>query len=803
MNRFFRFLPDLLLRGRLLVLAALFAATGYLGSRIPDIETNFATERMFHVEDSRRLDYERAAGIFGKDDNLLLILLEVPEPAADDSEAPRDIFDQRVIDEIARLGAAIGEIDGVTRVIDVADAVEMYGTDGGFRVGRLIEEVPEDPEALAALKRRVLTHRLHARRLVSEDGRLAAMLVEIDAERFPLDQDRYAVVVDVQRLLGMDTGAIAASVYPKDREPPEAIPPSPLLRASMTGIPALRYAYLDLIESDQKRFLPFVVGMMLLVSAFLFRSLQGVVLPFAMVTVSLTWAMGWFPILGKPIDLISTILPTLLVVYGVADSIHLIGRYHELYAETGDKIGSLKRTIHDLGVACFLTSLTTAVGFGSLYISKMQIIRDFGLLAAVGVMGAYVVTIFLLPIALYYWKPPARLARRKAEDGLAHRMLAALADFDIRHAKAILFASVAILAVSIYGVTKAEVVTRILEDIDPGHPAAGATRVADARLGGILPLTILFEGPPEAFKEPENLRRVADVQAFMKSLPETGTASSIADMVGLMNEAVAPEGAEGFRIPDLRATVAEFLFLFSLSGDERDILRFANEDFSAARIVATAADVGSIRLLAWKQKVIDHLAEMDLGTLRATVTGDSLVASGAMTRLVNDMISSFLSAFVIIFFILAIEFRSIPLGALSMLPNILPTLLVMGLLGLLHEPIRASTAVIFAIAIGIAVDDTIHYFVRFAKEMHVDHDHEASARRAMVSSGRAILFTTLLLTLGMGVLSFSDFVATRNFGILTGVTLATALVADLVVAPALLVVFRPRIPKSLEEEVGE
>ncbi|MBZ0254048.1 MAG: MMPL family transporter, partial [Candidatus Methylomirabilis sp.] len=185
------------------------------------------------------------------------------------------------------------------------------------------------------------------------------------------------------------------------------------------------------------------------------------------------------------------------------------------------------------------------------------------------------------------------------------------------------------------------------------------------------------------------------------------------------------------------------------------------------------------------------------------VTGDSLVASGAMTRLVNDMISSFLSAFVIIFFILAIEFRSIPLGALSMLPNILPTLLVMGLLGFLHEPIRASTAVIFAIAIGIAVDDTIHYFVRFAKEMHVDHDHEAAARRAMVSSGRAILFTTLLLTLGMGVLSFSDFVATRNFGILTGVTLVTALVADLVVAPALLVVFRPRIPKSLEEEVGE
>ncbi|MBZ0253710.1 MAG: MMPL family transporter, partial [Candidatus Methylomirabilis sp.] len=564
MNRFFRFLPDFLIRGRLLVLAALFAATGYLGSRIPDIETNFATERMFHVEDSRRLDYERAAGIFGKDDNLLLILLEVPEPAAGDAEAPRDIFDRRVIDEIGRLGEAIGEIDGVTRVIDVADAVEMYETEGGFRVGRLIEEVPEDPAALAALKRRVLAHRLHARRLVSEDGRLAAMLVEIDAERFPLDQDRYAVVVDVQRLLGMDTGSIAESVYPKDREPPEAIPPSPLLRATMTGIPALRYAYLDLIESDQKRFLPFVVGMMLLVSAFLFRGLQGVLLPFAMVTVSLTWAMGWFPILGKPIDLISTILPTLLVVYGVADSIHLIGRYHELYAETGDKIGSLKRTIRDLGVACFLTSLTTAVGFGSLYISKMQIIRDFGLLAAVGVMGAYVVTIFLLPIALYYWRAPKRVAQRKAADGLSHRLLAALADFDIRHAKPILLVSAAILAVSIYGVTKAEVVTRILEDIDPRHPTAHATRVADARLGGILPLTILFEGPPEAFKEPENLRRVAEVEAFMKSLPETGTASSIADMVGLMNEAVAPEGAEGFRIPDLRGTVAEFLFLFSL-----------------------------------------------------------------------------------------------------------------------------------------------------------------------------------------------------------------------------------------------
>ncbi|MCA9772927.1 MAG: MMPL family transporter, partial [Myxococcales bacterium] len=700
MSRFFRWLPDVLLGYPKTVLALLFVVTASLGSLLPRITTDFTFERIFSAHDDEVAIWNRSNERFGKDDNAILILLEVR-----DGGGARDAFDPKVVAEVRRISEALGRLDGISRVVSLTEAVELYPNAEGFRVGKLLEEIPEDAAARAAMRERILHHRLYGGRLVTPDARLTAIVAEIDSVAYPFDPDRVPIVLDVRRILGMDEGFLARAV-PAERERPAVAAQAPELDYYLSGIPALRLAYNELTRHDQATFGPIVMILMALVLAYLFRNVQGVVLPLLTVGLSLVWALSMYVVLGINLDLINTILPTLLIVIGVSDAIHIVARYFELYAETGDKVASIKRTVHDMGLACFLTSLTSAVGFGSLYTAEIFVIRDLGVLAAAGLMCAYVVTIVFLPIALYYWRAPSQSMRRRMLEGPMSRFLDGLAEFAIRRARPIFAVSMAVFALSIWGATRVEVVTRILEDIDPNHPAAQATRLADRELGGILPLEVLLEAEPGTFKQPENLERVAAIERFVREQAEPGPTTSIADMVSLMNEAVAPEGAEGFRIPVKAETVAEYLFLFSLSGDEEELWRLVSADFASARVTTTVKDIGSVRIADLRGRIEGFLAKMDLGEIRAYVNGSSVMASNSLMRLVYDMLRSFLSAFVLIFVIMSLELRSVKLGALSMIPNTVPLLFTMGALGFAHEPVRASTAIIFAISLGIAVDDT-------------------------------------------------------------------------------------------------
>ncbi|MCA9771659.1 MAG: MMPL family transporter, partial [Myxococcales bacterium] len=701
MKRFYHWLPGFLIERRVAVLVAMALLTAFFATRLPHLEFDFTYERLLRGEDKDVTTWNRVEEIFGRDDNLALLLIEAPEG--------KDVFDPAVLAEIDRIVRDLDRVEGVTRVVALTNAMDIYPETEGFRVGKLAERLAEargDPNAFAAERARILDHRLYNRRLVSPDGRVTAILVEIDTETYPDDPSRAPIVHDLHRVVGDQDDWMARTRYPEGRARPERAAKVPGVRYHLTGAPVMNYTYFALTVHDQTIYTPFVFGIMLVLLAALFRSALGVVLPSMVILVALTWGMALMVLLGVAFDPITNVFPLILIVIGVSDSIHIVARYYEVYARTDDKIAAIKQTIHDMGLACLLTSVTSAVGFASLATSKINTIKEFGVVTAVGLLAAYVVTITLLPLGFFHWARPNLSRRRRVLDGPVTRLLEFLGELAIRRAWVILAIGAVVTAVAVYGTSRVVAVTKLLEDIDPAHPAAIATRAADAALSGVLPVDIVLDGPSEVFKEPENLRRLAALEAAVARMPDAGPTTSVADLIGMMNEAVAPAGAEGFRIPDLRGTVAEYLFLFSLSGDEREIERLVSTDFATARITTMVRDIGSTRLVALRHRIEAAAQEMDMGPLRVVVTGTTVIAFKAFSRLVTDMLSSFVLAFGIIFVIMALELRSVKLGALSMVPNVFPLLVTLGLLGLLDHPLRSSTAIIFAISLGIAVDDT-------------------------------------------------------------------------------------------------
>ncbi|MCA9773070.1 MAG: RND family transporter [Myxococcales bacterium] len=775
------------------VVVALAVLTAAFAARLTDLRVDFSHERLFSAQDPERAAYARKSDIFGPDDNVLVVILEVTDPS-------RDVFQPAVLAEVARIAEALERVEGITRVVSLVDAPELYPNDGGFDVRPLVDALPADPAALASLRARVVNHPAYGGLIVSRDGRMTAILAEIDADAYPMDRDRIPILLDARRVIGASDGDERAV-------PPTRVRPARGARIDgiayhLTGVPAVRFAYEELILRDQALMVPIVLAIIAAILAFVFRESLGVVLPLITVGVSVLWAMGALVALGGVVDLLTNVLPILLLVVGVADSIHIVSRYLELFHETGNKALAIRRTMGEMGMACLLTSATTAIGFASLYTSGMRIIREFGAFSALGVMLAFVVTMLVLPLAFSLWRAPAFAGAAPALEDRWHRGMSRLAAFDRRHATAIVLAASFVAGLGAWGLTRARADIRILEDIDPTHPAAVATRLADRNLGGVLPVEILVEGPDGAFKDPANLKRLGAIESFLDAQPETGRTQSLAGLIERVNEAVAPEGNPGREIPGDPRTVAEYLLLLSLTDAQGEVERLATADFSKARIATTTRDVGSAQLLAMRDRVRRYIDRSDMGLLRATVTGSNIMAANAMVTLVGDMMKSFALAFFFILVIMTLELRSLRWGLIAMVPNVLPALLTVGFLGFIGEPIRTSTALIFAISLGIAVDDTIHFLVRYARELADGHDHEAALGRTLVSTGRAIFVTTVVLVAGFGALLFSNFVATRSFGMLCGLTLTTALAVASVVLPAILTIVRPSLPAALRATAG-
>ncbi|MEM7217429.1 MAG: MMPL family transporter [Pseudomonadota bacterium] len=754
-------LTDRLIRTRVACLTAVAAITLLALSQFPKLVIDNSNEAFFVDGDPTQEQLDAFRDTFGNDD-FAFVLLEL-----EDAFAPQAIA--RVGELAERLEL---EVPHVLEMTWIGNVEWIQGVPGGIVIEPLIGDTNAAPAALASARERALSDPLYRDRLVSADGTTVGLLLEFD--NYP-----------------------EGGIDPRKDSPPviaAIIAEFPDLRAYVVGGPVSDYE-MDMRTADEApRWFAMALLGMFAALAFTTRSVLGVLVPAATVVLSVIWTLGFIAAIGFTLNLFVILVPTLLLCVGIGDSMHVVAEMNQLRREGQDTKAALGGTIDLVSKPILLTTITTAAGFLAFLATDLQPLRELGIQAAIGVTVALLLTyLFAVPVLSYARQRKSEQAARTRSD-VFDLLLARTADLVARSGTAVGIGALVFAGVVGFGITRLEIDTNTINSMNPDEPLRVAFEYVDETMGGSMSIELVASaGRDDGIKDTAFLSKVARLQAYLDEHPRVTQTSSVLDQLKQMNRAVNENAAAAYRLPDRNSQIAEYLLLYE-SGGGSQLEQFVSFTYDALRIQARtrSLDFAAVRDLTndIETFVRDELdGELDVhatGTLPLFQHLGDLVAEGQARSVVLALIA--------IALILVLALRSLTLGLLAMVPNVLPVLIGLGAMGWLGAEFNLVMAVLAPMVLGVAVDDTVHFFTRFRRYFDERQDYTEAYRETMRTVGRPLLFTTLVLMAGFIGFYFSVFDGPRNFAVASLIAFSSALLAEFLVAPALLRWFKPLGP---------
>jgi predicted RND superfamily exporter protein len=747
-------------------------------------------EAYFDYDDPAYLAYLQYRDDFGSDE-VSYVLYDAPGHEY-------GIWDLEVMRKIAQLTDALEEeVPFIYEATSLANAELIQGVPGGIEIRKLWRDLPHTQEAVLEAREEFLGKPLYVGGLVSRDAAYGA--ISIDMDRTSTDP-----IEEIQ--LDPEGGDGLNNLYPQvTGEKIEEILARPEyagIRFYHSGDVPLNTAYNRIIEREGpllSRITAVVISALL---AFFFRSLMAVIGPMAVVQLSIIVAVAVVGLLGWKLDLMFGSVPNLLTAVGVAHSVHILSEFRALHAELGDRREALCRTLQLVGAPCLLTSLTTATGFYALSISPIKAISHMGAYSAAGVIAAFVLSITLLTVFLSFGR---RTPRRRASERQQLRAkggqwmieaLSAVARFDIRHRRAILVAFGLVFLASAMGIGRLRVDSNWLDDFSERVPIKHATQHIDDVMGGMSNLVYVFDtGEMEGIKDPGVLRDIERLQLEAeKSDHLVRKTYSIVDILKDLNQAFHDGDPAYYAIPETRELVAQYLLLYESSGGD-EVEEYVSTDFRRANLELRLGIMEISHTAKLTAELDAYLGAHPVRSASIQLTGIGALWLQLLDYITQSQIRSFLLAFVVIAAMMCFIFRSLKTGFISMAPNLSPVILTLGVMGWVGIPLDYYKITIASVAIGIAVDDTIHLVSRYHYEFQRSGDYQRALVAAMCDVGRALFITSVALVLGFLVFLFSVLDATANHGLLLAGTIIAALIADILLMPTLVMTLHPFGPE--------
>ncbi len=709
----------------------------------PRLRIDPSFEKLLPEDDAGRLEYEALQARFDTGESFIVAV-----------EPPGGVFSLEALGVIAQLEARLREIPEVASVRSIASVPLAGGPEDELLASSLLDEARRGEGPLDRARRAITGDPLYRGVLVSPDGGLAALHVSLE----PIGE-----IELLEADLGRRMEAVARDAAPGW---PVWIAGAPFLKAEMNRI----------LNSELASQVPLVLAIMMLVSFAVFRTATGAWLPVATIALALVWTLGAMGWAGRPINIVTSIVPPLILVVGFAYTIHVVAEAQTL-ARRG-RAGAHATGLAAIAFPIALTAVTTAAGFLSLGISAHAAIREFGAFGAAGVMASLLAALTFTPAVLAI--SPMRLPPAiEAREGRIDRGFEWLGAFSLRHRVPILAVAAALFLGSLAAATRIQVDTRIVENFKGESLVRQSYERLNDRLDGADVLFVGLEGPtPGSLLSPENLREVAALQRWLEARPEVGGTTSIVDYLEASGRAMG--GPSPLSAASNRALVAQLLWLADGEAVDPILDRSRQATVVLVRSRATSSrEVGDL-----VAGIEAHLGRG--GTrLEGTVTGGSALLTRAIDDVSRDQARSLVVAFALIGVILAFAFRSLRFAALTVLLNALPVAVYFGALGVTGIPLNNATALLGCVVLGIAIDDTLHFVSRHRECARRMTDPRAAAAAALAQVGRPVTWTTAALCLGLLVLTTSDLVSQAQFGALGSATLFFAWGVDVLVTPAL------------------
>jgi predicted RND superfamily exporter protein len=763
-----------ILRNRLLILIVLAIATGFMGYQSQFAKMSYQLAQMLPQSDSTYIEYQQFKSTFGKDGSVVVVGIDDENLyQLANFNAWYDLAHH--IKKIKTPFVKDGEklmVNGVTEALSIANAYTLRKNkaEKRFDFEQIVKQKPQTQAQVDSLKEVLLNHPFYEGFLYADSS--AATLMVITLNREVLDSKyRNALFEKIDEEVVNFHNKTGIEVH-------------------KSGLPYIRANSTTKVASEIKIFLALSVLITSLILYLFFRSFKATLYSMLVVSVGVVWSMGMLSLFDFEVTILTGLIPPLLIVIGIPNCIFLLNKYHSEYKHHGNQIKALSRVIQKIGNAIFLTNTTTALGFATFIFTQSAILVEFGIVAAIDIFVVFLLSILMIPIIFSFLKPPKQRHVKHLENKLMASIVEKM-EYLVKHQrKAIYGVTIIVVLLSVYGMSLMTTTGNIIDDLPKNDPIVEDLKFFEQSFNGVMPFEVVVDTKKKGgvfANNGEALYKIKKLQKVFAKYPQFSKPLSIVEAIKFSYQFYKKGNPKFYILPP--ATELTKLKKYIQKDDKKSkFSSFIDSTNQRTRISFQMADVGTEEmdeLLNDIRPKIDSIFPPQ--DYKVTLTGTSVVFLKGTDYLVDNLFTSLTLAIILIASLMSVLFSSVRMVMVSLIPNLLPLLTTAGLMGFFGIPIKPSTILIFSIAFGITVDDTIHFLAKYRQELkHHQWNIKEAVILALRETGISMIYTSIILFFGFGVFTVSSFGGTVALGILVSLTILMAMLADLLLLPSLL-----------------
>ncbi len=762
-----KLVANFILRNRFFVLGTMTLLTvffGYYALNELKLDNKYGT--VLPKDSPATEQYKKFKDEFGEDGGVLVIAIQ-----------PDSLYTEKNFLKWKQLGDSILRMNGVVSVLSEATlfSIKKNPIDKRFEIHRIFSDISFKEKSIDQIKKEIKLNPIYDGLLYSQKNNVSLMMIRLD-EKDLLDRIKSKVVLDIEKL---------ADSYKKD-----------FGKLHYAGLPHLRVVISNRIQNEMYWF----IGLSLFVTSALiflfFRSYKAIVICNIVVFISVIWSLGSIAFVGYQLSILMALIPPLMIVIGVPNCIYLLTKFHQEIKIHGNKVKALSQVIQKIGTAMFLTNFTTAIGFITFAFTNSEKLTEFGIAASFNVMMTFVLSLCLLPIFESFSKPPKKHHLRHLDRKFSKWVINIVLTVTQKYRIAVYVLLLLLTVFSINGLRKITVTGNMTDDLPAKDQIVQDLHFIEKNFGGSIPFEIIINcSDKNIIDSLSTLSKIEEIQQYLAQDPDFSKSFSIVNYMKEINLIYHGNNPEFYRLMDEKEKkkMRNFISYFNIiNGDEGglSLKDLVATDAGSIRIRCQMKDLGSYEVSQKVDKikpVIQNILDPSKKQMTVSFTGTSVIGSEGTKYLVNNLISSIIYAILSIALLMLILFRSWQMVLISMIPNLFPLLFTAGIMGYFNIPLKPSTLLVYSIAFGITVDNTIHYLSKYRHELkHKEWDIKTCVLVAIKETGLGMFYTSVVLFCGFSVFSFSQFGGTQALGILISVTLFMGMLTNMIVLPTTL-----------------
>jgi predicted RND superfamily exporter protein len=757
----------IILRNRELILSLLLAFTLFMGYQATKVELAYELAQMLPESNQASKTYEEFKEHFGNDGKMMII------GATDNRLKSVNGFRQW-----ASLTDTLDNIRGIDSVLSITRAYmpsfnRMQRT---FQVKDFPGKLPDNKEQLEKVLENFNRQPFYSNYLITqEDSAFTTVIVATLTDSLVNSKERIGVVRELQKRGKIFTKKSGVVLH-------------------YSGLPYIRTKTMEKIRSELTLFIGLAALVLALILYGLFRSLKVVGLSLLVVAISVIWVFGFVSLFNYQITILTGIVPPLIIVIGIPNTVFLINKYHLEYKTHKNKVKALVRMVHKIGRVTLLTNITTAISFAAFILTNSAILIEFGVLASINILGVFILSLTLIPIISSYLKGPSTKNTSHLDKPIVLKLVNGLVSLALRYRVSVYITTLILLLAGIWGITKLEASGNMVEDIPQDEKLYQDLLYFEDHFNGILPFEVIVDS-----KEPDglfsnNFSALYKIKAFEDGIlrdssikHHLGRPLSINTGLKLAYQAYRGGHPKLYRVPHPMELMRMQQYL-DIDETKTGSEAFVDSLHQMARISIPIANIGTEEMENLQTRLQEKAKEaFPDESFKISFTGSSVVFLEGTKFLIRNLFISLGLAIVVISIIMALMFSSYRMVLISLLPNLLPLIITGGVMGYFHITLKPSTLLVFSIAFGISVDDSIHFLAKFKQELNsCSYSIRESVINALRETGVSMVYTSIVLFFGFLIFAASSFGGTKALGLLVSTTLIVAMLTNLVLLPALL-----------------